>query len=207
MDRRNLFLDRFRLAYPRPRDCLSPASAVSEPLPGQVPTRASSSEPFQDFAFLAFLDRFRATLKYFLGLAMTDLDQVKCKVLPKIADHKGLWLRLPLPAPRSISLVRTVWNYRDADWEGLKEALARQNWLWLQHVDANTGAQQLTDLTLAISGEFITKRNFSERKTTHPWVGERVLELVREKKAAEGTNRERECRDRCSAGIMEEYGK
>jgi hypothetical protein len=53
----------------------------------------------------------------------------------------------------------------------------------------------------------ITKRNLSERKTTHPWVGERVLELVREKKAAEGTNREHECRDRCSAGIMEEYGK
>ena len=93
--------------------------------------------------------------EYLLGLAMTDLDEAKCKVLPKIADHKGLWARLPLPVPRSISLVRTVWNYRDADWEGLKEALTRRDLLFLQHVDANTGAQQLTNLILSICTELI----------------------------------------------------
>lgn len=73
-------------------------------------------------------------------------------------------------------------------------------------MDADTGAQQLADLILTISVEFITKRNLSERSATRPWVGERVLELVREKKAVEGTSRERDCRDRRSAGTMEEHG-
>ncbi len=35
-----------------------------------------------------------------LDLAMTDLDEVKCKTVSKIADHKGVSLRLPLSVPR-----------------------------------------------------------------------------------------------------------
>jgi hypothetical protein len=46
-----------------------------------------------------------------------------------------------------------------------------------------------------------------ERKSTHPWINDKVLELVRSKLAAEGTDEETECMKRCSACIMEEYGK
>ena len=45
------------------------------------------------------------------------------------------------------------------------------------------------------------------RKSTHPWINDKVLQLVREKMAAEGTAKIEECRKRCSACIMEEYGK
>ena len=38
--------------------------------------------------------------EYLLDLAFTDLDEVRCKVLGKIADHKGLLLTLPLSVPR-----------------------------------------------------------------------------------------------------------
>ena len=160
-----------------------------------------------DAAGLRQMVREPTRAEYLLDLALTDLDEVKCKVLPTIADHEALLVKLPLPAPRSVSVARRVWNYRDGDWEGLQVELARQDWSWLQQADPSTGAQKLTDMILSISSKFITKSDLRERKTTHPWVGQQVLELVREKKEAEGSNRERECRDRCSAGIMEEYGK
>ena len=47
----------------------------------------------------------------------------------------------------------------------------------------------------------------NERKSTHPWSNDRILHLVQEKLAAVGPEAEWECRKRCSAGIIEEYGK
>ena len=35
-------------------------------------------------------------IRLLLDLCMTDLDETKCKVVPKVADHKGLWVSLPL---------------------------------------------------------------------------------------------------------------
>jgi hypothetical protein len=60
---------------------------------------------------------------------------------------------------------------------------------------------------LELSARFIPKRTLKDRKTTHPWVNDRVVGLVREKRNAEGTEKEEEGRSRYSAGILEEYGK
>ena len=145
--------------------------------------------------------------EHLLDLLITDLDETKCKVIPKIADHSGLLATLPLPVPKSEILTRTVWQFRDADWDGLKGALTEQSWTWLEHVDAHEGAQRLTELILGHARRYIPQRCVKERKTTHPWVNDRVIELVRLKREAEGSEHEAVCRDRCSAGILEEYGK
>ena len=125
--------------------------------------------------------------KLLLDLALTDIDDVKCKVLTKVADHKGLGITLTLPVPLVATPVRRVWQYRDADWDGLREALNSQDWSWLKHVDAHVGAERLTDNILDPSRQFIPERFLHERKRTHPWINDRVLELVRAKRVAEGT--------------------
>ena len=58
-----------------------------------------------------------------LDLALTDLDEVRCRVVGKIADHKGLQLTLPLTVPRIEIQSRLVWHFRGADWDGLNQAL------------------------------------------------------------------------------------
>ena len=58
-----------------------------------------------------------------------------------------------------------------------------------------------------VAGRYIPRRILHERKTTHPWINDIVLRHVREKLAAQGTEKEDECRRRCSKVIMEEYGK
>ena len=143
--------------------------------------------------------------KHLLDLALTDIDDVKCKVLTKVADHKGLGITLTLPVPLVATPVRRVWQYRDADWEGLRDALNSQDWSWLKHVDAHVGAERLTDNILDLSRQFIPERLLHERKTTHPWINDRVLELVRAKRVAEGTALEEVSREQCSKGILDKF--
>ena len=113
----------------------------------------------------------------------------------------------PLPVPRDEILTRIVWQFRDADWDGLKEALSIQDWSWLEDVDAHQGAQRLTDVILRHARRFIPQRCMKEQKRTHPWVNDRVMELVRLKRGAEGSLHEAVCRQQCSSGILEEYWK
>ena len=54
-----------------------------------------------------------------LDLLMTDIDDVKCKVLPAIADHSGILASLKLRVPKTATVWRLVWNYLAADWYGL----------------------------------------------------------------------------------------
>ena len=125
-----------------------------------------------------------------LDLLLTDMEGVGCKVLPKIADHKGLLCTLPLQAPRLAIVTRTVWDFNKADWEGLANVLSKMDWSWLESTDPNSGAQQLTDLILDCARHHIPQRTLREHKSTHPWVNERVIKLVEAKRAAEGTDQE-----------------
>jgi hypothetical protein len=74
-------------------------------------------------------------------------------------------------------------------------------------MDANAAAVMVTETILGYSKKFIPQRLISERKSTHPWLNDRVIKLVAAKRASEGTDFERQRRDECSAGILEEFGK
>jgi len=142
---------------------------------------------------------------YLLDLALTDLDDVKCTVVGKIADHKGLALVLPLVVPRVKVQHRQVWQFKDACWGGLQDELAQTDWSWISRMDAHDGAKQLTTFILDLAVKYIPKRELHERKCTHPWMNEKVIQQVKAKRAAEGTAREAECRASCSACIIQEY--
>ena len=65
----------------------------------------------------------------------------------------------------------------------------------------------LGNYIFAVAREHIPQREIWERNSAHPWVNRRVVDLVLQKRLAEGTDKEVECRKRCSEAIMEEYGK
>ena len=144
---------------------------------------------------------------YLLDLLFSDIDGIRCKVLPQIADHKSLLLPLPLPVPRVAVQTRLVWQFRHADWDGLRNALALTDWSSLSGADANQCAQCLTETISELSRKFIPQRTLKERKSTHPWVNERIIKLVELKQAAEGTANEASRRAQCSAAILDEYGR
>jgi hypothetical protein len=47
-----------------------------------------------------------------------------------------------------------VWQFRDADWDGLNNAFFAQDWSWLSSVGANAGAEQLTSIILRFAEQF-----------------------------------------------------
>ena len=74
-------------------------------------------------------------------------------------------------------------------------------------IGRGASANQLTDFILVVANQFIPQRTLTERKSTHPWMNDRVIDLVRQKRDAEGTEREEECRTNCSGSILEEHTK
>ena len=63
---------------------------------------------------------------YILDLAITYVEDAKVKILPKIADHSCVLVHFKLPVPESDVKQRQVWNFKDADWEGLKISFRMQ---------------------------------------------------------------------------------
>jgi hypothetical protein len=143
---------------------------------------------------------------YLLDLILSDVSDIKCKVLPAIADHKAIVASLILMVPKSVTLQRTVWRFAGANWDGLRSALADIQWGCLAQMSPDDGADFVTNTVLEAARTHIGQRTLSERKCSHPWLTERALALVQRKHDAAGTPAEEECRNDCSKGLYEEYG-
>ena len=64
---------------------------------------------------------------YLLDLVLTDVPSCSIKILPYIADHKGVMAILPLPEILEFSIEREVWILAKASWKVLKKDLLNQD--------------------------------------------------------------------------------
>ena len=97
-------------------------------------------------------------------------DSSKATVMASISDHQAVLCEAKLELPQCIEIEREVWNYRDADWKGLKEALRSSGWQRLLNFSVDIHAEELTENILAIAREFIPRRKIKERNMSHPWI-------------------------------------
>ena len=143
--------------------------------------------------------------EYLLDLALTDLEDVRCEVGAKVSDHKVVKVTLKLTMPKQETVVRKVWDFKKADWNKLQQRLCDTKWNFLDTLDPDRGAEKLTETLLKALKEAVPERTLYEKKTTHPWLTEKAVQLVAAKHAAEGTEKEQEAVEECSAGLLEEY--
>jgi hypothetical protein len=142
-----------------------------------------------------------------LDLALSDIEGIRCKVLPRIADHDLVLVSLAVSAPKSLVLTREVWHFGSADWDNLKLELGSKDWSEISRVSADEGALLLTDTILNAAAVWIPRKMIKERKSTHPWMNDRVLGAVAAKQAATGMPHEKDARGECATCIIEEYHK
>ena len=116
--------------------------------------------------------------KHLLDLLISDID-LHCKVLPKIADHCCVTACMKFVVPKAHVIKRQVWSYAKADWELLRARLASEDW-WsiMAGKSADETAMVLTDTILTESRACIPRKLIHERKSTHPWVNDPVLDPV-----------------------------
>ena len=58
-----------------------------------------------------------------LDWIITDIPKATASVLPCIADHNAILVKLPLPEVLEKTFTRTVWDLRKADWKKLEQEL------------------------------------------------------------------------------------
>ena len=124
--------------------------------------------------------------KNLLDLVLTTMPDIcRTTVLASLTDHRAVLCEVQLKAPEIVESTREVWNFRDADWNGLKSALRSQSWEFLRAGSASDGAQELTSAILKTAKAFIPKRILREQKSTHPWITSRCEESIEEKNRIE----------------------
>ena len=123
---------------------------------------------------------------------------------PKLHDHNYVLVDLGFTMPEVSSTERSVWDYRNADWVRLRDALEETDWNFLRTADVHEGTQALTDTIIALSEESIGKKTMVERKTTHPWINEKVEQAIKRRNAAEGTSFENMATIECSEVMLQE---
>ena len=146
-------------------------------------------------------------LDYLLDLVITDVDGIKTKVLPCIADHRAILVTLTQKVPVTEVIQRRVWSFNKADWDGLRWRLRSTRWDELSRISPDEGAELLTKTILDAALAFIPQRTLRERKSTHPWLNDEVLSLVKAKHESIGTDIELAARDACSNGIVAAFLK
>ncbi len=142
---------------------------------------------------------------HLLDLVLTDIPDAKATVLPRIADHELVQTVTRFTVPEQQTVEREVWQFAKADWERLRDSLSESDWSFIDADATDEAAAQLTGDILRMAQECIPRRKLCDKKSTHPWLTDNVVELVRAKNAAVGTEFEREAAEACSAGILQEH--
>ena len=107
---------------------------------------------------------------YLLDLCLCDIHGTKTCVLPKIADHKGLLITLPVDKPVVIEMPRKVWHFKGAAWQNLKCALKNVNWRHLNEGSPNDAVNFFSDTLIHLCEKFIPQTTISVREQSHPWI-------------------------------------
>ena len=117
-----------------------------------------------------------------LDLVLTDLDGlVKTKVVGSLADHRSVLLELRLATPQRQSLVRKVWSFDKADWDGLRDAIHESSWSFISVGTVDEACQKLTDYILTVAHQYIPEKTIHDEKGSHPWVNDNCRKAVNEK--------------------------
>ena len=141
---------------------------------------------------------------------LTDLKAVKVQTHPRVADHNLLLAEVPLAVPGETAAEREVWRWKRAKWVELKAELAetfqfsfcKQE---LQQGTAETAVQDFSEKLLSTAKTWVPKGKVKHTGGSHPWVNDRVLQLVAERRAAENTASENATVQACSQGMLQEF--
>jgi len=79
-----------------------------------------------------------------LDLIMTSMpESSKATVVGSVSDHRAVFCATNIDVPQIVEVEREVWNFRDADWDGLRGALRKRDWDYIKTSDVDEGAASL----------------------------------------------------------------
>ena len=145
--------------------------------------------------------------EYLLDLVLSNIQGISVKVMPYIADHKGLLCRLPFREILENSVVREVWDFNSAEWKELRLALDAFDWGGLSKGTAEDALTFFHEVLWQHLVKFIPRRKIVEVKSSHPWLNERTKRAISKKNDAEGSPAYQARCEKCAQILKEERNK
>jgi hypothetical protein len=155
-----------------------------------------------------FTERVRAPTRgdYILDLLLTDLHvDIRVQVLPGVSDHSMVKAIFDMSIPVKVPIPRSVWLFREADWQGMRASLADHIWPWNDDTSPDDAAGEFQSHILALMDEYIPSKLVMHYSSEHPWFNDHCYEAVRRKYAAWGTPRQSEESIQCSHVLFQQY--
>ncbi len=141
-----------------------------------------------------------------LDVALSSLNgAASASVVPAIADHKGVFVRVDLPAPKLHVIERTVWDYKKANWDGLIDALSEFDYSTLLNADVDSAVESFVKFVVSEAKQFIPTRLIREHKGTHPWLNDECRDAILHKQSREGSIDYKEASETCTQILRTAY--
>ena len=96
----------------------------------------------------------------------------------------------PLPVPHQEVVLRKWRKFSSADWDRLKADLEEEVWTVMSAMDLDDLANHLFERVLALAEKNIRKIIIHDRKPTHPWLNDAVLQAAANKRETGITSEE-----------------
>ena len=122
-----------------------------------------------------------------------------------IADHKEVFIKIPVDVAPPQTVSRHGWIYKQAHWQALRRDLASTNWQFVHTETLDVAVEQFTLTTLAAARAHIPTRVFQEFKGKHPWMNQVCREAIALKHSHENMADYAHFRDQCSEVLANEY--
>ena len=93
-------------------------------------------------------------------------------------------------------------RYGKADWDSLRTSLAETDWDNVLSGSADSAAEEFTKAVFLATEACVPRSKMRARKSTHPWVNETVVELVKAKHMADGTDNAKEANEETETDVV-----
>ena len=74
------------------------------------------------------------------------------------SDHEAILTSISFKRPREESVTRTLWQWEDVNWEGLRRYLTQIDWDRLLQGDVDRQVEQVTDALLGVQGRWVPNK-------------------------------------------------
>jgi len=125
--------------------------------------------------------------QYLLDLAITDVPGCTTQVLPRIADHNAVLVKVPVPKTEEKVVKRRAWLMDRAEWGGLRRAVAGIDWAPLRIGTAQDALNYFMEMLWYSICRFIPLKDIEIRKKSRPWLNSRCEQAISKKNSAEDT--------------------
>ena len=134
-----------------------------------------------------------------MDLALCSLSgAVSASVVPAIADRKGVLVSINLPTLKLHVIERTVWVYKNANWEGLTNSLKEFDFADILAKDIDSAVESFVEVVLSKANQFIPTPALREVKGIHPWLTDKCRAAIVFKHSREGTSDYKDASELCT---------